>query len=147
MQPVPVLAATPRVEDHRAGLLDGVGRGARQQHRDGAGAGRRSPYKINFKDGQDAVNQGDVLAEIDPVLFKAQLDQAVAKKAQDEAQLANARLDLDRYRRLRNRTPAARQQADTQATTVAQLEALVQADLGCGSTPRRRCSATPRSPR
>ena len=55
--------------------------------------------QILFREGQD-VKKGDVLAAIDPALYQAQLDQAVAKKAQDEAQLANARLDLERYSRL-----------------------------------------------
>ena len=54
---------------------------------------------VNFKEGQD-VRQGDVLAQIDPRTYQAALDQAVAKKAQDEAQLANARLDLARYTKL-----------------------------------------------
>jgi multidrug efflux system membrane fusion protein len=47
---------------------------------------------IDFKEGQE-VKQGDLLAQIDPVTFKAQLDQAVAKKALDEVQLANAKRD------------------------------------------------------
>ena len=44
---------------------------------------------VNFKEGQD-VKKGDVLAKIDPVTYKAQLDQAAAKKALDEALLANS---------------------------------------------------------
>ena len=52
--------------------------------------------RIAFLEGQD-VKRGDVLAEIDPRTYQAQFDQAVAKKAQDEATLANARIDLDRY--------------------------------------------------
>ena len=51
---------------------------------------------VNFKEGQD-VKKGDVLAKIDPVTYQAQLDQAVAKKALDEALLANAKRDLERY--------------------------------------------------
>ncbi len=51
---------------------------------------------IDFKEGQE-VKKGDLLAQIDPVTFKAQLDQAIAKKALDEAQLANAKRDLERY--------------------------------------------------
>lgn len=124
--PVPVLAATPRVEDTPV-YFEGVG-AARPLNTVTVRAqvdGRL--LKINFRDGQD-VNAGDVLAEIDPVLFQAQLDQAVAKKAQDEAQLANARIDLDRYRRLAASNAGSKQQADTQAAVVAQLEALVQAD-------------------
>ncbi|MBC7017944.1 biotin/lipoyl-binding protein, partial [Salmonella enterica subsp. enterica serovar Enteritidis] len=54
---------------------------------------------VNFVEGQD-VKQGDVLAEIDPAIYQAQYDQAVAKKAQDEAQLANQKLDLARYEQL-----------------------------------------------
>lgn len=51
---------------------------------------------VNFREGQD-VKAGEVPARIGPRTFQAQLDQAVAKKALDEAQLANARPDLDRY--------------------------------------------------
>ena len=51
--------------------------------------------EINFTEGQD-VKKGDVLARIDARSYQAQYDSAVAKKAQDEAQLANARIDLER---------------------------------------------------
>src|SRR5207344_3514529 len=54
---------------------------------------------VNYKEGED-VKKGDVLAKIDPITYQAQLDQAVAKKAQDEAQLANSKIDLDRYEKL-----------------------------------------------
>jgi multidrug efflux system membrane fusion protein len=82
---------------------------------------------INFKEGQD-VKKGDVLAQIDPTTFQAALDQALAKKAQDEAQLANSRNDLERYERLAATNAINRQQADTQKALVAQHAALVQAD-------------------
>jgi multidrug efflux system membrane fusion protein len=52
--------------------------------------------KVAFTEGQD-VKTGDILAQIDPAPYQAQFDQTVAKKAQDEAQLANARVDLKRY--------------------------------------------------
>ena len=84
---------------------------------------------VNFKEGQD-VDQDFVLAEIDATIYQAQYDQAVAKKAMDEAQLANARLDLERYARLMQTNSATRQQYDTQRALVAQLEAQVQADQG-----------------
>ena len=83
--------------------------------------------EILFKDGQD-VKKGDVLARIDPRTLQAQYDQAVAKKAQDAAQLANARLDFERYERLAQSNFGSRQQADTQRATVAQLEAQQQVD-------------------
>ncbi|MGY6247823.1 efflux RND transporter periplasmic adaptor subunit [Bosea thiooxidans] len=85
--------------------------------------------EIAFKDGQD-VRKGDVLAKIDPATYQAQYDQAVAKKAQDEAQLANARADLERYAKLAQTDYGSRQQADTQRATVAQLEAQIRSDQG-----------------
>jgi multidrug efflux system membrane fusion protein len=84
---------------------------------------------VNFKEGQD-VKQGDVLARIDPTIYKAQLDQALAKKAQDEALLANAKNDLARYEKLVATNAINKQQADTQRALVAQYTAQIQADQG-----------------
>ena len=78
--------------------------------------------KVTFVEGQD-VKAGDLLAQIDDAPFKAQLQQAEAKKAQDEAILANARLDLERYLDLTKRNVISPQQYDTQKALVAQLEA------------------------
>jgi multidrug efflux system membrane fusion protein len=81
--------------------------------------------RIAFKEGE-IVQQGDLVAQIDPRPFQAALDQAKAKKAQDEASLANANLDLQRSTKLGEF--ATRQQTDTQRSTVAQLTAQVAAD-------------------
>ncbi len=82
---------------------------------------------IAFREGE-TVQQGDLLAQIDPRPYQAALDQAVAKKAQDDATLKNAKLDLERYTTLAKQDFASRQQLDTQVATVAQGTALVQAD-------------------
>jgi multidrug efflux system membrane fusion protein len=82
---------------------------------------------VDFTEGE-MVRKGAVLARIDPVVYQAQYDQAVAKKAQDVATLANARLDLQRYVNLAKTNAGPQQQADQQAATVAQLEAQVKSD-------------------
>ena len=124
--PVPVLAATPRVQDVPV-YLDGVGSVRALNNVIVRAQVDGKLIAVNFVEGQD-VKKGDVLGEIDPVIYQAQYDQAVAKKAQDEAQLANQRLDLARYQQLAATNAGSKQQADTQKAVVAQTEALVKAD-------------------
>ena len=124
--PVPVLAATPRIQDVPV-YLDGVGSVRALNNVLVRSQVDGKLIAVNFTEGQD-VKKGDVLAEIDPVIYQAQYDQAVAKKAQDEAQLANQRLDLARYQQLSASNAGSRQQYDTQRAVVAQQEALVKAD-------------------
>lgn len=83
--------------------------------------------KVNFQEGQ-FVQQGDPLAEIDPKPFEVQLDQARGQLARDEAQLANAKLDLERYQALAAQGVIPRQQLDTQAATVRQFDGVIRAD-------------------
>jgi multidrug efflux system membrane fusion protein len=96
---------------------------------------------VDFKEGQD-VKKGDVLARIDPRLYQAALDQAVAKKVQDEAQLANARLDLVRYNKLMAAQSTSEQLAATQRALVAQLTAQVQQDQAQIETAQTNLSYT-----
>ena len=124
--PVPVLAATAAKADVPV-YLDAVGTTKALNTVTVRPQVDGKLISVGFKEGQD-VRRGDVLARIDPTTYQAQLDQAVAKKAQDAAQLANARLDLDRYEKLAANNAVTRQQADTQRALVAQYAALVQAD-------------------
>jgi multidrug efflux system membrane fusion protein len=124
--PVPVLAATPRIQDVPV-YLDGVGAVRALNTVTVRSQVDGKLITVNFTEGQE-VQKGDVLGEIDPVIYKAQYDQAVAKKAQDEAQLANQRLDLTRYQQLAASNAGSKQQYDTQRAVVAQQEALVNSD-------------------
>ncbi len=83
--------------------------------------------EVDFHEGQ-TVKRGQVLARIDPRTYQAAFDQAVAKKAQDEAQLANAKLDLARYEKLVQNKFTTGQTADTAKALVAQLTAQIEGD-------------------
>src|SRR5581483_6096961 len=84
---------------------------------------------VNFTEGQE-VHQGDTLATIDPRPLQAALTQAVAKKAQDQAQLISAQKDLARYNELAKRDFATQQSIDQQVAKVDQLKATIDADQG-----------------
>lgn len=83
--------------------------------------------RVDFREGQD-VKAGQVLARIDPRTFQAQLEQMVAQKAKDEAQLANARADLKRYGDLIKEDATSQQTLDTQRALVNQLQAALKSD-------------------
>jgi multidrug efflux system membrane fusion protein len=124
--PVPVLATAARLADVPV-YLDGVGTAKALNTVTVRSQVDGKIVEIYFKEGED-VPKGYVLAKIDPVTYQAAYDQTVAKKAQDEAQLANARLDLDRYTRLAATNAVNKQQLDTQRALVSQLEAQIKLD-------------------
>lgn len=124
--PIPVLVTAARLADVPV-YLDGVGTAKALNTVTVRSQVDGRIVDIYFTEGQD-VPKGYVLAKIDPATYQAAYDQTVAKKAQDEAQLANARLDLERYTRLAATNAVNKQQLDTQKALVAQLEAQIKLD-------------------
>jgi multidrug efflux system membrane fusion protein len=124
--PVPVLATVAKSADVPV-YFDGVGTAKALNTVTVRSQVDGQLISVLFTEGQD-VAKGYVLAKIDPVTYQAAYDQTVAKKAQDQAQLANAKLDLDRYTRLAVTNAVNKQQLDTQRALVAQFEAQVKLD-------------------
>jgi multidrug efflux system membrane fusion protein len=97
--------------------------------------------KINFTEGQ-LVKQGQVLATIDPRAFEMALLQSSGQRQRDEAQLESARVTLSRYRTLLTQDSIARQDVDTQAALVKQLEGTVMTDKAAEGVARLNLSYT-----
>jgi len=97
--------------------------------------------KVAFVEGQE-VRKGDLLAELDPRPFEIALRQSSAALARDQAQLAQARLTLSRYRALRQENLIAQDLLDQQTATVAQLEATLQSDQSAVDNARLQLSYT-----
>jgi multidrug efflux system membrane fusion protein len=123
--PVPVLVASSRVEDFPL-YLEGVGTAKARNTVTVRPQVDGRILSIHFKEGQE-VKRGDVLIKIDPATYQAQLDQAAAKKALDEAQLANAQRDMERYTKLGGNI-IAQKTIDTQRALVDQLTAQIKLD-------------------
>jgi len=123
--PVPVLAVPARIADVPV-YFYGVGTAKARNTVTVRPQVDGRILSLNFKEGQD-VKRGDVLAKIDPATYQAQLDQAVAKKALDAVQLANAERDLERYNSL-TALSVAPKTIDTQRALVGQLTAQLKAD-------------------
>jgi multidrug efflux system membrane fusion protein len=82
---------------------------------------------IDFKDGE-YLKKGQLLAQLDPSTYQAQLDQAQANFARDAAHLENGRINLGRYEPLAKQGYATQQELATQQSRIAQEEAVIKAD-------------------
>jgi len=123
---VPVTAGTVAAQDvpiflHGIGTVQAYNSVAIRSRVDG------QIIRVDFKEGQD-VKQGDPLFQIDPRPYQAALEQAQAAKQKDEAQLAGAKQDLDRYAKLLGTGYQTRQSYDNQTALVAQLQASIKGD-------------------
>ena len=125
-QAIPVTAGTVAVEDvpvflHGIGTVQAYNSVAVKSRVDG------QIVRVEFKEGED-VKEGDPLFQIDPRPYQTALEQAQAAKQKDEAQLAGAKLDLERYEKLLGTGYQTRQSYDNQAALVAQLQAAIKGD-------------------
>lgn len=139
---VPVLATTATVQLQDVPIyLDGVGTVAAWASVTVRARIDGQLDRIGFEEGQD-VQAGQLIAQLDARTQQAQLDQALAQRAKDQAQLKNAQLDLQRYTDLASRNAVPRQTLDAQRALVAQLQAAVQSDDAQISYARTQLSFT-----
>src|ERR1700746_1657187 len=125
-QAIPVTAGTVAVEDvpvflHGIGTVQAYNTVAIKSRVDG------QIVKVNFKEGEE-VKQGDPLFQIDPRPYQSALETAQAAKEKDEAQLAGAQLDLERYYKLLAPGWQTKQSYDQQKATVEQFQAAIKGD-------------------
>jgi multidrug efflux system membrane fusion protein len=125
-RPVPVLAAPARTKDVGV-YLTGLGTVVPLNTVTVKSRVDGQLLRIHFREGQ-LVRAGDLLAEVDPRPFQVQLMQAEGQKGKDEAALQNAKVDLARYQTLIQQDSIPRQQLDTQAAAVAQIQATLKSD-------------------
>jgi len=124
--PVPVIAATVQQRDFPI-VLTGVGNVTALNTATVRSMVTEAIVRVDFKDGQP-VKKGDLLAQLDPSTYQAQLDQAEANLARDQAHLDNAQVNLGRDVPLQQQGFAAEQQVANQQAAIAQLKATTEAD-------------------
>jgi multidrug efflux system membrane fusion protein len=124
--PVPVIATTVQKQNFPI-VLTGIGNVAALNSATVRSMVTEQITSIDFKDGQ-FVKKGDLLAQLDPSTYQAQLDEAEANLARDEAHLENGRINLGRYVPLAKQGFATQQQVATQGAKNAQEEAVIKAD-------------------
>jgi membrane fusion protein, multidrug efflux system len=124
--PVPVIATTVKQQNFPI-VRTGIGNVAALNSATVRAMLTEPIISIDFKDGQ-YVKKGQLLAQLDPSTYQAQLDQAEANLARDAAHLENGRLNLGRYVPLAKQGAGTQQEADTQQAKVAQEEAVIKGD-------------------
>jgi len=123
---VPVIATTVKQQNFPI-VLNGIGNVTALNTATVRSMVTEQIASIDFKDGQ-FVKKGDLLAQLDPSTYQAQLDQAEANLSRDDAHLENGRINLGRYIPLQKQGFAPAQQVSTQQAKIAQEEATIKAD-------------------
>ena len=124
--PVPVIATTVQKQNFPI-VLTGIGNVTALNSTTVRSMITEQIVSIDFKDGQ-LVKKGELLAQLDPSSLQAQLDQAEANLARDQAHLQNAQLNLSRYVPLEKKGFAPEQQVATQQAMIAQQQATIKGD-------------------
>jgi membrane fusion protein, multidrug efflux system len=124
--PVPVIATTVQKQNFPI-VLTGIGNVAALNSATVRSLVTEQILSIDFKDGQ-YVRKGELLAQLDPSTYQAQLDQAEANLVRDQAHLENGRVNLKRYIPLEKQGFATQLQVTTQGSRIAQEEAVIKAD-------------------
>ena len=139
-QPVPVIAVKVRQHDVPI-ILTGIGTVTALNTATIRSQVTGLLISVDFQEGQ-SVKKGDVLAQIDPRTYQAQVDQAQATLERDQAHLKNAQLNLQRYTELAKTNAAAQQQVDNQQAAVDQLIAEIKGDQAALDNAKTQLSYT-----